>query len=77
MAAHFPILQIVGYQNSGKTTFVEKLAEKLGQLGVKIGCLKHHGHGGEPDVFAEGKDSDRFFGLERLRPASKEQAFFS
>jgi len=61
VAAHFPILQIVGYQNSGKTTFVEKLAEKLDQLGVKVGCLKHHGHGGEPDAFAEGKDSDRFF----------------
>ncbi|MFN2746028.1 MULTISPECIES: molybdopterin-guanine dinucleotide biosynthesis protein B [unclassified Bacillus (in: firmicutes)] len=61
MAAHFPILQIVGYQNSGKTSFVEMLADKLEHSGVKVGCLKHHGHGGEPEALTEGKDSDRFW----------------
>ncbi|ASB89817.1 molybdopterin-guanine dinucleotide biosynthesis protein B [Bacillus sonorensis] len=60
MARNVPILQIVGYQNSGKTTFVERLLEKLESLGVKAGCLKHHGHGGEPDLIGEGKDSARF-----------------
>ncbi|MFT0802394.1 molybdopterin-guanine dinucleotide biosynthesis protein B [Bacillus swezeyi] len=60
MARDFPILQVVGYQNSGKTTFVEMLLEKLEHDGVQAGCLKHHGHGGEPDAFTEGKDSGRF-----------------
>lgn len=45
MARDFPILQVVGYQNSGKTTFVEMLLEKLEHDGVQAGCLKHHGHG--------------------------------
>lgn len=60
MAGNVSILQIVGYQNSGKTTFIERLTEKLERLGVKAACLKHHGHGGEPDSFSEGKDSDRY-----------------
>ncbi|WP_028399976.1 molybdopterin-guanine dinucleotide biosynthesis protein B [Ectobacillus panaciterrae] len=52
------ILQIVGYQNSGKTTVTEKVIRRLSQKGYKVGALKHHGHGGTPDM-PGGKDSTR------------------
>lgn len=50
------ILQVVGYQNSGKTTFVTKLLNALSQFELKTVTIKHHGHGGKPDAF-EQKDS--------------------
>jgi molybdopterin-guanine dinucleotide biosynthesis protein B len=56
----FPIVQIVGFQNSGKTTLIERILKKAAQQGLHAGCLKHHGHGGEPEVFTEGKDTDRY-----------------
>jgi molybdopterin-guanine dinucleotide biosynthesis adapter protein len=52
------VFQIVGYQNSGKTTVCLKLIAHLSQLGLKIATIKHHGHGGKPDV-CETKDSGR------------------
>jgi len=54
-----PILQIVGYQNSGKTTVGEKLITKLTNDGVRVGTIKHHGHGGVPERFDTDKDSYR------------------
>ncbi|MGE6631207.1 molybdopterin-guanine dinucleotide biosynthesis protein B [Bacillus sp. NPDC077027] len=54
------ILQIVGYQNSGKTTFIEKICKRADQNELKFGCLKHHGHGGKPDRMTKEKDSDRY-----------------
>lgn len=53
-----PVLQIVGYQNSGKTTLTEKLITALTNEGVKVGAIKHHGHGGYPEVPLQ-KDSER------------------
>lgn len=50
------IFQIVGYQNSGKTTFIKRLISQLQQSNLSIVTLKHHGHGGKPD-FQEEKDS--------------------
>lgn len=52
-----PVLQIVGYQNSGKTRFVGVLIEHLTERGWRVGVIKHHGHGGEPDTPV--KDSSR------------------
>lgn len=52
-----PILQIVGYQNSGKTTLVEKLIQTFSEQGLKVAAIKHHGHGGYPTV--PQKDSER------------------
>ncbi|WML49582.1 molybdopterin-guanine dinucleotide biosynthesis protein B [Neobacillus sp. PS3-34] len=52
------ILQIAGYQNSGKTTFITGLIEELQQKGLKVVTIKHHGHGGKPAA-AEGKDTSR------------------
>ncbi|MCY8544402.1 molybdopterin-guanine dinucleotide biosynthesis protein B [Bacillus vallismortis] len=56
----FPIVQVVGFQNSGKTTFIERILEKSSEQGLNLGCLKHHGHGGEPQTFTNGKDTDRY-----------------
>ncbi|RTR31554.1 molybdopterin-guanine dinucleotide biosynthesis protein B [Robertmurraya yapensis] len=50
------IFQIVGFQNSGKTTLIKKVINELAQLGLTAVTIKHHGHGGKPD-FQEGKDS--------------------
>ena len=50
------IFQIVGYQNSGKTTFIKDLLSQLKILGIKTATIKHHGHGGKPQV-PEEKDS--------------------
>ncbi|MBM7663063.1 molybdopterin-guanine dinucleotide biosynthesis protein B [Bacillus mesophilus] len=57
MEVRLPIFQIVGYQNSGKTTLVQKLVKNLSKRGYKVGTIKHHGHGGEPDFADKGKDS--------------------
>ncbi|MBD7938052.1 MULTISPECIES: molybdopterin-guanine dinucleotide biosynthesis protein B [Cytobacillus] len=51
------ILQVVGYQNSGKTTFVTQLVQALTEKDFNVATIKHHGHG-EPDVVTN-KDSSR------------------
>lgn len=53
------VFQIVGYQNSGKTTLTEKVVHALSEAGKKVVVLKHHGHGGRPAI-AEEKDSSRY-----------------
>ena len=50
------IFQIVGYQNSGKTTFVNRLLSHFKNRGIKTVTIKHHGHGGKPTIVKE-KDS--------------------
>ncbi|MEH7492669.1 molybdopterin-guanine dinucleotide biosynthesis protein B [Neobacillus niacini] len=50
------IFQIVGYQNSGKTTIILKIIEILKNEGIKSATIKHHGHGGRPDILSQ-KDS--------------------
>ncbi|PCK21796.1 molybdopterin-guanine dinucleotide biosynthesis protein B [Bacillus pumilus] len=53
-------LQVVGYQNSGKTTLIEKLCQLANHEELKLGCFKHHGHGGKPDRLFKEKDTDRY-----------------
>src|SRR5690625_2335750 len=49
-----PVIQVVGYKHSGKTTLINKIISSLAkELDITIGTLKHHGHGGEPDVVKE------------------------
>lgn len=50
------VFQVAGYQNSGKTTFVKKLIEHFRLKNVTVATIKHHGHGGKPDIL-ENKDS--------------------
>lgn len=44
------IIQIVGYKNTGKTTLSETLISYIKNEGKDVGTIKHHGHGGEPDM---------------------------
>ncbi|WP_394172741.1 molybdopterin-guanine dinucleotide biosynthesis protein B [Guptibacillus hwajinpoensis] len=53
-----PILQVVGYQDSGKTLFLERFIEEAAVDGFRIGVIKHHGHG-SPDLYDEKKDTGR------------------
>ncbi|MBP2241145.1 molybdopterin-guanine dinucleotide biosynthesis protein B [Cytobacillus eiseniae] len=50
------VFQVVGYQNSGKTTVVKQIIESLSAKRFKVATIKHHGHGGKPDII-ESKDS--------------------
>ncbi len=61
MGKHRRILQVVGYQNSGKTTLIEKLIQRLSESGLETAVIKHHGHGGAPELGASSKDSTRTF----------------
>ncbi|MCP8967534.1 molybdopterin-guanine dinucleotide biosynthesis protein B [Ectobacillus ponti] len=56
MAIKPVILQIAGYQNSGKTTAAVQIVRSLTEAGFRVGTVKHHGHGGKPELPA-GKDS--------------------
>ncbi|MFJ5714962.1 molybdopterin-guanine dinucleotide biosynthesis protein B [Neobacillus sp. NPDC093127] len=49
---------MAGYQNSGKTTVTLRLIQALKGLGLTTVTIKHHGHGGKPEVIEE-KDSTR------------------
>jgi molybdopterin-guanine dinucleotide biosynthesis adapter protein len=50
------VFQVVGFQNSGKTTFINTLIKVLTLDNIKVATIKHHGHGGKPEV-NENKDS--------------------
>ncbi|ALX48661.1 molybdopterin-guanine dinucleotide biosynthesis protein B [Lentibacillus amyloliquefaciens] len=52
------ICQIAGYKRSGKTTLINQLIRYFSETGLNVGSLKHHGHGGEPDMRA-GTDSQQ------------------
>lgn len=59
MAVGLKVVQVVGYQNSGKTTLVTKLIQILHEQGYHVGTIKHHGHGGEPNNSDNGKDTEQ------------------
>jgi molybdopterin-guanine dinucleotide biosynthesis adapter protein len=52
-----PMVCIVGYSGTGKTTFIEKLIPRFTARGFRVGCLKHDLHGFEMDK--PGKDTWR------------------
>jgi len=52
-----PLLAIVGYSNSGKTTLMERLIATLSGQGLRIASIKHSHH--QPEMDAPGKDSWR------------------
>lgn len=53
------ILQVVGFQNSGKTTFVTEYIKAAVQAHLKVGTIKHHGHGGTPLHHDQQKDTGK------------------
>ena len=60
-----PLLGIVAYSGTGKTTLLEKLIPCLQQHGLRLAAIKHSHHDFEIDK--KGKDSDR------LREAGAQQ----
>ncbi|PID01532.1 molybdopterin-guanine dinucleotide biosynthesis protein B [Sporosarcina sp. P2] len=43
-------LHVVGFKNSGKTTLVSHWITVLKHFGYEVAVLKHHGHGGAPEL---------------------------
>lgn len=68
-----PIVSIVGYSDSGKTTLVEKLIPEFKKRGYRVGTVKHSAHGAHFDT--PGKDTWRHFaaGADAVVSASPEQ----
>lgn len=54
---NMPVLQVVGYQNSGKTTLITKMIKALQESHYRIGTIKHHGHDGSPLFDDTNKDT--------------------
>ncbi|MDT8862383.1 molybdopterin-guanine dinucleotide biosynthesis protein B [Alkalihalobacillus sp. MEB130] len=59
MGQHRRILQVVGYQNSGKTTLVESLIRECSERGMRVATIKHHGHPTAQKQESHLKDSER------------------
>jgi molybdopterin-guanine dinucleotide biosynthesis adapter protein len=55
------VFQVVGYQNSGKTTFSSKVVHQLKAHQFRAVTIKHHGHGGKPDAWMS-KDTGKHLG---------------
>ncbi|MGM0873423.1 MAG: molybdopterin-guanine dinucleotide biosynthesis protein B [Bacillota bacterium] len=53
------VLQVVGYQNSGKTTFVVDYIKAAVKHDLKVGTIKHHGHSGAIKLDDQQKDSGK------------------
>ncbi len=52
-----PVISVVGYANSGKTTLLVKLIKELKKRGFKVATIKHHHNNFEIDI--PGKDTWR------------------
>ena len=50
-----PVISVVGWSNSGKTTFLTKLVRELKARGYRVGTVKHH-HG-DVEFDKPGKDT--------------------
>jgi len=59
VGVNISVLQVVGFQNSGKTTLLEKLVRAALRYNLRVGTIKHHGHDGRPSEADVGKDSYR------------------
>jgi molybdopterin-guanine dinucleotide biosynthesis adapter protein len=53
------ILAFIGYSNSGKTTFIEKVLQDCAARGIAAATVKKSRHGA--DIATAAKDSERFF----------------
>ncbi|WP_432363900.1 molybdopterin-guanine dinucleotide biosynthesis protein B [Sporosarcina sp. UB5] len=53
-------LHVVGYKNSGKTTLIVRWIHLLKKHGLSVAVLKHHGHGGKPDIGEASTDTAQF-----------------
>jgi molybdopterin-guanine dinucleotide biosynthesis protein B len=53
-----PVISVVAYSGTGKTTLLEKLVRELKTRGVRVAVVKHDAH--DFDIDKPGKDSFRF-----------------
>lgn len=53
------VLQVIGYQNSGKTTFVVDYIKEAVKNELKLGTIKHHGHASEIHHHDNKKDTGK------------------
>jgi molybdopterin-guanine dinucleotide biosynthesis protein B len=53
------VLQVVGYQNSGKTTFVVDYIKEAVKRDLRVGTIKHHGHAGALEFNDSHKDTGK------------------
>lgn len=59
MAVAVKIIQVVGFQNSGKTTLVSKLVRFYTGQGLQVGTIKRHGHSANLLLGDSKKDSGK------------------
>ena len=59
LPAHWPVLGVCGFQNSGKTSLLEAAIPHFVARGLRVAVVKADAHG--IDVDRPGKDSDRLF----------------
>ncbi len=52
-----PVISLVAYSGSGKTSFLEKLIPELKKRGLRVAVVKHDAH--DFDIDRDGKDSAR------------------
>jgi len=71
-----PVLGIVAWSGTGKTTLLERLIPELKNSGIRVGAIKHSHHDFEIDK--QGKDSDRLrkAGADQIILASKFRTAF-
>jgi len=71
-----PVLGIVAWSGTGKTTLLERLIPELKNSGIRVGAIKHSHHDFEIDK--PGKDSDRLrkAGADQIILASKFRTAF-
>ncbi|MFG6120392.1 molybdopterin-guanine dinucleotide biosynthesis protein B [Thalassobacillus sp. B23F22_16] len=53
----FPIIQVIGFKNSGKTTMMNRLIRYASEQGLRTASLKHHGHSDNLEPMHAGTDS--------------------
>lgn len=59
MSVRVPVIAVVGWSGSGKTTFLVKVVAILREEGLRVGIIKHSGHA-RAALDVEGKDSWRY-----------------
>jgi molybdopterin-guanine dinucleotide biosynthesis protein B len=55
--SNVPVVSVVGWSNTGKTTFLENLINELKNRGYRVGTIKHHP--GNIELDRPGKDTYR------------------
>ena len=60
MRRRMPVASFAGYSGSGKTTLICGILDLLTKKSLRIGVIKHHGHGTDSDLDGIMKDTELF-----------------